>query len=172
MRSQPQIGDGLTWRCRDLGMQRRKDAKTRIFSTNWTVLHSQNPNGIPSPSPGLRAPRYPGKRPHRMINPNGVVSSCLNLISISCLSFVPFRSTFCNNARHSSGHNPVGVEMFIRTFPRVARQPWAVGRNPVGILGRNAQRRQETIHWTFSAPVLEISNIFRLTGSVRLRIKT
>ena len=38
----------------------------------------QNPNGVPSNSPGLRAPRYPGKWFHRMIYPNGVVSSCFD----------------------------------------------------------------------------------------------
>ena len=48
----------------------RKLIRQSIFSTL-----TQNPNGIPSPSPGLRAPRYPGKESHRMINPNGVVSS-------------------------------------------------------------------------------------------------
>ena len=34
------------------------------------------------------------------------------------------------------GHNPVGVVIFCGRFPRVARasQPWALGRNPVGIL--------------------------------------
>ena len=33
------------------------------------------------------------------------------------------------------GHNPVGVVIFCGRFPRVARapQPWAMGRNPVGI---------------------------------------
>ncbi len=45
--------------------------------TSPITLHlSQNPNGIPSHSPGLRVTRYPGKESHRMINPNGVVSSC------------------------------------------------------------------------------------------------
>jgi hypothetical protein len=113
-------------------------ACTKIFS-RWFALHlTPNPNGVVSHSPGLRASRYPGKWSHRMINPNGVVSSCLNPTSLLCLSFVLFRSIFCHNARHSSGHNPVGVEMRNRSFPRVARcaQPWAMGRNPVGIRER------------------------------------
>ena len=33
-----------------------------VSSSNRFALRlSQNPNGIPSQSPGLRAPRYPGK---------------------------------------------------------------------------------------------------------------
>jgi hypothetical protein len=109
-----------------------------VRTSRFALPLSQNPNGIPSHSPGLRASRYPGKRPHRMINPNGVVYSSFLPTSNLCLSLDLFFSMFCNNARRSSGHNPVGVAMFIRSFPRVARcaQPWAMGRNPVGILKR------------------------------------
>jgi hypothetical protein len=48
----------------------------------------------------------------------------------------PISFGFFNNPRRSSGHNPVGVERLNRSFPRVARgaQPWAMGRNPVGVL--------------------------------------
>ena len=40
--------------------------------------------------------------------------------------------------------NPVGVVIFIGHFPRVARasQPWALGRNPVGILRWGAAERR------------------------------
>ena len=73
---------------------------------------------------------------HRMINPNGVVSSCFNSTSHLTPLVSPISFGFFNNPRRSSGHNPVGVERLNRSFPRVARcaQPWAMGRNPVGVL--------------------------------------
>ena len=79
---------------------------------------------------------------HLSPNPNGVVSFGFNPTSIPCLSFVPFCCMFCTKARHSSGHNPVRVEMVMRSFPRVARcaQPWAMGRNPIGIRERENLR--------------------------------
>ena len=42
------------------------------------------------------------------------------------------------------GRNPVGVEVILRVLPKVAprtAQPWAGGRNPVGILRRTPARR-------------------------------
>jgi len=46
-------------------------------------------------------------------------------------------------ARRSEGRNPVGVVFDWRTLPKVAprtTQPWAGGRNPVGILRRGPAR--------------------------------
>ena len=73
-----------------------------------------NPNGIPSSSPGLRAARYPGSRFRDGHNPNGV-ASC-----------VP----------RPSAATPLGLMGILHRVPRVARasQPWALRRNPVGIL--------------------------------------
>ena len=36
----------------------------------------------------------------------------------------------------TGGHNPIGVDHAMEPFPRVARcaQPWAIRRNPVGVL--------------------------------------
>ena len=70
------------------------------------------PTGLRPPAQGCEPASYPGcSRPGRF-NPNGVAA---------------FRPTH--------GHNPVGVGRMRAGFPRVARasQPWALGRNPVGI---------------------------------------
>jgi hypothetical protein len=71
-----------------------------------------NPNGIPSPSPGLRGPSYPGSRPRAGHNPNGVAS------------FV---------ARPSAA-TPLGLREILHRIPGVARasQPRAGCRRPVG----------------------------------------
>jgi hypothetical protein len=76
----------------------------------------ENPNGILSPSPGLRGTSYPGKTEQTNDNPNGVVAELLL-----------FR------------RNPARVDDQERTFPRVARssQPWAGRCKPFGI-GRQA----------------------------------
>ena len=79
----------------------------QIFAGRLALHLSQNPNGIPYDSPGLRAPRYPGKGSRRMINPNGVVSSCFNPNSISCFSFDPFCRMFLQQPTS-----------FVRTQPR------------------------------------------------------
>jgi len=39
------------------------------------LLPSENPNGIPSQSPGLRGTSYPGKTSEENHNPNGVVAN-------------------------------------------------------------------------------------------------
>ena len=87
---------------------------------------------------------------HRMINPNGVVSSGLQFHFTSHA----FRSShfvcLFHHSRRSSGHNPVGVERLNRSFPMVARgaQPWAMGRNPVGVL------KSKTLHPNFARSTL------------------
>ncbi len=71
-----------------------------------------NREAVPAQSPGLRRSRYPGKNAADRFNPVGVVAvrAC---------------------------HNPFGVESLDRSIPRVAaaRQPWALGLNPFGVLG-------------------------------------
>ena len=73
-----------------------------------------NPKGIPSSSPGLRAGRYPGSRSREGHNPNGV-ASCVARQSVA---------------------TPLGLMGILHRIPKVARasQPWALRRNPVGIL--------------------------------------
>ena len=98
-----------------------------IYATLISFRISQNPKGIPQQSPGLRraAPersegggtRYPGETGFRNHNPEGVATQ---LDSLS-----------------GTGRNPVGVVDNVMERPRVAYrfagQPWAEGRNPVGI---------------------------------------
>ncbi len=89
------------------------------------------------PQPRVARTRYPGKESHRMINPNGVVSSCFNLTPNPTLLVRPIPFPICfNNPRRSLGHNPFRVAVLYRSLPRVARcaQPWAMGQNPVGVL--------------------------------------
>jgi len=74
---------------------------------------SPNPKGIPTQSPGLRGTSYPGnERAHE-----------------------PQPQRGCGKPLAPSSHNPVGVDRYAPGFPKVARasQPWAGGRNPVGI---------------------------------------
>ena len=70
-----------------------------------------NPNGIVSPSPGLRGTSYPGSRARRCSTPTG-----LHLVS----SDAPQPRWGCGS---------------VAGIPRVARssQPWALRRNPFGI---------------------------------------
>ena len=55
---------------------------------------SQNPNGIPSHSPGLRATRYPGKSPIERSTPTGLCPLASISFQIPRLSFVPFCCMF------------------------------------------------------------------------------
>ena len=75
-----------------------------------------NPKGIPSSSPGLRVARYPGSRFRTGHNPNGV-ASCVARPTVA---------------------TPLGLKGILPRVPRVAcaSQPWALRRNPVGILQR------------------------------------
>src|SRR5229473_5837662 len=72
-----------------------------------------NPEGIAASSPGLRGTSYPGKLRKRSLQPQR-----------GCVYVVTRR------------HNPVWVADLRREDPRVARasQPWALFRNPFGIL--------------------------------------
>lgn len=80
-----------------------------------------NPNGIPSPSPGLASRAYPGSVAGNLPNPNGVVA----------------------RDRCQGAATPSGLREIRGTAPKVARasQPWAVGRNPVGILPHAPEHR-------------------------------
>src|SRR5205807_10654056 len=93
----------------------------------------ENPNGIPSFSPGLRGTSYPGFVRQTSPTPTGLR---------------PFRFPVSG----AVGRNLVGVAFPLRRFPKVARcsQPWAGGHNPVGI-ARTAARR-----WLAGQYVLEI----------------
>ena len=93
-------------RTRLLGFQ-RQGAKTR------RPRPAVNPKGIASSSPGLRGTSYPGKAAENHANPNGVAA---------CARIQP--------QPRWGWKNPGGP------VPKVARasQPWALSRNPVGIL--------------------------------------
>jgi hypothetical protein len=112
----------------------------QIFASRLALHLSQNPNGIPYDSPGLRAPRYPGKGSRRMINPNGVVSSCFNPISISYFSFDPFCRMFLQQPTSFVRTQPRWGWGFKPVIPQGSTQPWAMGRNPVGIREREGIR--------------------------------
>ena len=75
-----------------------------------------NPNGILSPSPGLRAASYPGKR--ATIHPFQPQGGCVEYPALTDTT-------------------PLGLRSAVGSFPRVGRrssgQPWARGHNPVGI---------------------------------------
>ena len=70
------------------------------------------PKGLSPPAQGCEARATLGNPERSFLNPNGVVARVAD----------PSR-------------NPVGVGIFARCFPKVARpsQPWALSRNPVGI---------------------------------------
>ncbi len=78
----------------------------------------------PKPRVGRRHNGLPWECPQNGTNPNGVVSRR------PCLP-TPV------NRPPRIGHNPVGVGRFVARVPRVARgsQPWALGRNAVGVEG-------------------------------------
>ena len=75
---------------------------------------SSNPNGIVSSSPGLRGTSYPGSRTEWCATPTGL---------------------WPVGTGGAEGPQPRWGCGVIARFPRVARasQPWAGGRNPVGI---------------------------------------
>ena len=78
----------------------------------FCVASSENPNGIPSQSPGLRGTSYPGSPSAKIPNRNAVAA----------IPVRPSRATFATTA------------LRLNPFPhRDPRQPWAGGRNPVGI---------------------------------------
>ena len=91
----------------------------RCFRWHWGWLGPlaaglANPNGIPAPSPGLSRQRdYPGQAAAFLCNPNGVVP----------WGWAGQRA------------QPRWGWRSLRGIPKVARasQPWAGGRNPVGI---------------------------------------
>ena len=82
-----------------------------------------NPKGIPSQSPGLRGTSYPG--------------SCVGQRADQ-----PQRG--CGPGAGGAA-TPLGLLSLRTALPRVARssQPWAVGRNPVGIPGDRHLKRIE-----------------------------
>ena len=78
----------------------------------------ENPIGIPSHSPGLRGTSYPGSLSVKPPQPQR-----------GCGQSVPDRG-------QDIGRNAVGVVSISERAPKVgvARQPWAGGRNPFGIV--------------------------------------
>jgi len=77
------------------------------------------PKGLCPPAQGWRARAYLGSSSNKHSQPQR-----------GCGHFASVRARVVR-------HNPVGVGIVCWRFPRVARasQPWASGRNPVGILG-------------------------------------
>jgi len=88
----------------------RSCARGRAHS--GSVYFRPIPTGLCPPAQGCAARATLGKIYEMNLNPNGVASCSLRI-----------------------RHNPVGVGVFCDIEPRVARgaQPWALGRNPVGI---------------------------------------
>src|SRR6185369_8898378 len=79
---------------------------------------SENPNGIPPQSPGLRGTSYPGSSSNKHFQPQRGCGRC--------------RTFIMRDIRH----NRVAVEFISDSEPKVAsqaRQPWAGGHNPFGI---------------------------------------
>src|SRR5438445_939320 len=121
---EPMASEAANLRCRCFAKEERPAAnsgKTGISQRYWTIQFNlpgrpsteANPEGIVSSSPGLRGTSYPGKLGKPGFQPQG-----------GCAHVAP------------RGHNPVGVAGLRREVPRVARpsQPWALLRNPFGIL--------------------------------------
>jgi len=98
--------------CRQL--KRRRGATIALVTARESQIDYANPDGIPALSPGLAWCAYPGKpvpqtrQPRRGCVPTGVLC----------------------------GATPLGLRTFSTRLPRVARasQPWALLRNPFGIL--------------------------------------
>src|SRR2546425_453756 len=92
---------------------------TLLFARRIDVFApSENPNGIPSQSPGLRGTSYPGSLSVEPPQPQR-----------GCGQSIPARAL-------DLGHNAVGVVSISNRAPKVgvARQPWAGSRNPFGIV--------------------------------------
>ena len=94
-----------------------RETSTALFCRH-AFARSENPNGIPSQSPGLRGTSYPGSASVKPPQPQR-----------GCGQSVPDRG-------HDLGRNAVGVVSISERAPKigVARQPWAGGLNPFGIV--------------------------------------
>ena len=94
-----------------------RETSTALFCRH-AFARSENPNGIPSPSPGLRGTSYPGSPSVKPPQPQRGWGQS-----------VPDRG-------HDLGRNAVGVVSISGRAPKVGvgRQPWAGGRNPFGIV--------------------------------------
>src|SRR2546425_132074 len=92
---------------------------TLLFARRIDVFApSENPNGIPSQSPGLRGTSYPGSL---SVEPSQPQRGCGQSIPVLAPDL---------------GHNAVGVVSISERAPKVGvgRQPWAGGLNPFGIV--------------------------------------
>jgi len=96
---------------------RARETSTALFRRH-AFAPSENPNGIPPQSPGLRGTSYPGSSSVKPSQPQR-----------GCGQSIPARA-------HGLGHHAVGVVSISERAPKVgvARQPWAGGRNPFGIV--------------------------------------
>src|SRR6266516_555703 len=96
---------------------RARETSTALFRRH-DFAPSENPNGIPSQSPGLRGTNYPGSLSLEPPQPQR-----------GCGQSIPARAP-------DLGHNAVGVVSISERAPKVgvARQPWAGSRNPFGIV--------------------------------------
>ena len=94
-----------------------RETSTALFRRR-AFAPSENPNEIPSQSPGLRGTSYPGSSSVKPPQPQR-----------GCGQSVPDRG-------HDLGRNAVGVVSISERAPKVGvgRQPWAGGRNPFGIV--------------------------------------
>src|SRR5213596_2517459 len=93
-----------------------RETSTALFRRH-DFARSENPNGIPPQSPGLRGTSYPGSSSVKPSQPQR-----------GCGQSIPARA-------HGLGHNAVGVVSISERAPKVGvgRQRWAGGRNPFGI---------------------------------------
>ena len=97
-------------------------------ASNWLQGGSgsrENPNGIPASSPGLRGTSYPGNAIQHSRQPQ----------------------RGCGGLGSYDGRNPVGVVTRTARQLRVARgaQPWAGGRNSVGIRAGGQTRSSQSV---------------------------
>ena len=116
----------------------------------WAI-QATTPLGVESflrwSTQGCSRARNPGSTRQSPVNPNGVVASIPHVPLIPLqLVFAQQGSQFVLKAqsrqKHSNvgdlGHNPVGVESFLRCLTQGCSrgsQPWALSQNPFGILG-------------------------------------
>ena len=94
-----------------------RETSTALFRRH-AFARSENPNGIPAQSPGLRGTSYPGSSSVKPPQPQRGYGQS-----------IPDRG-------HDLGRNAVGVVSISERAPKVGvgRQPWAGGRNPFGIV--------------------------------------
>jgi hypothetical protein len=126
---------------RGSGLQPKVAAKPLRWVAN--EINRAIPKGLCPSAQGWRAAPTLGHHSKNGSNANGVVADSPTLRQAATLGHQSNKPNNLNEVvavrmltMKQNGHNRVAVGTFIGRSPRVAQsaQPWALGRNPVGIL--------------------------------------